>query len=56
MKNFLGSPASSSPAAATAPSMAPPSTSMVKSGRAFDIGDFKQWFHVIVKRIWLVTL
>lgn len=55
MKSFLGNPPASGPAT-PAPSMPPPSTSMVKKGRSFDVGDFKQWFHVIVKRIWLVTL
>lgn len=63
MKNFLGSPIQGATRAAATPSGQPPMTPALatsigagKGGKSFDISDFKQYFHVIVKRIWLVTL
>ncbi|MFO1490884.1 MAG: polysaccharide biosynthesis tyrosine autokinase [Kiritimatiellia bacterium] len=63
MKNFLGSPIQGATRAAATPPGQPPMTPALatsigsgKGGKSFDISDFKQYFHVIVKRIWLVTL
>lgn len=63
MKNFLGSPIQGATrAAATLPGSPPMTPALAtsigagKGGKSFDISDFKQYFHVIVKRIWLVTL
>ena len=63
MKNFLGSPIQGATRAAATPAGQPPMTPALatsigagKGGKSFDISDFKQYFHVIVKRIWLVTL
>lgn len=63
MKNFLGSPIQGATRAAATPPGSPPMTPALatsigagKAGKSFDISDFKQYFHVIVKRIWLVTL
>ncbi len=63
MKNFLGSPIQGATRAAATPPGQPPMTPALatsigagKGGKSFDISDFKQYFHVVVKRIWLVTL
>ena len=63
MKNFLGSPIQGATRAAPplpgSPTMTPALATSIgagKGGKSFDISDFKQYFHVIVKRIWLVTL
>lgn len=63
MKNFLGSPIQgatrATPTLPGSPPMTPALATSIgagKAGKSFDISDFKQYFHVIVKRIWLVTL
>ena len=61
MRNMLGQPSElgptqNNPQQAEAPP--PPSTapSAQAAGKSFDILDLKQYFHIIVKRIWLVAL
>lgn len=55
MKNMIEPPASVlSPASAASRDPAPPPPALPKSG--VNVADLKQYFHIVVKRIWLVAL
>jgi len=59
MRNFAGSPRIGPSGSPTPPRPGPGSGmpgSLIPKKKAFDVSDFKQYFHIIVKRIWLVTL
>lgn len=56
MKKILGNPAGTSQQQQVVNPNQPTTGFGVEQGKSFDITDLKQYFHVVVKRIWLVTL